>query len=56
MKVFAAILMVTVAAGVFVGGWLGYFINDSVASERIDTLQNELTTLQVELGTRPSPS
>jgi S1-C subfamily serine protease len=51
MKVFVAILVITAVAGLLVGGWLGYFISSSTASERIDVLQNELTTLQQQVQT-----
>jgi S1-C subfamily serine protease len=51
MKGFIAILVITAIVGLIVGGWLGYFISSSTASERIDALQNELTTLQQQVQT-----
>jgi S1-C subfamily serine protease len=51
MKVFVAILVITAVAGLLVGGWLGYFVSSSTVSERIDVLQNELTTLQQQVQT-----
>ncbi len=49
MKFFGAFLAIAAVVGLLVGGWLGYFISISSTSERIDALQNELTTLQQQV-------
>jgi len=48
-KTFGAFLVIVAVVGLLVGGWLGYFISASYASQKIDALQSELTTLQQQV-------
>ena len=46
---FTILLVITIVVGLLVGGWLGYFIGYSTVSEKIDAMQEQLSTLQQQI-------
>jgi len=48
-NLFTAFLVITIVVSLLVGGWLGYFIGYSTISDKIDAMQEQLSTLQQQI-------